>query len=324
MKEGAIDCERAIVTHDQATKVAEPGVGAFDDPTALVTSQGTTILRRRFLPVRAMRRDQFDASSCQPLAQRITVVGLVGDHPHRLLSRATRTMTPTYADRRECGFREPDFRRGCRVKVVSQRKTAAVDHHHPLRPLAPLGFSDSAAPFFAGAKLPSRNDSLHSNCRRSFSSLKNVRQMFNQTPRSSQSRSRRQHVEGCGYFSGRSCQRAPLRRIHRIPSKTRRFSIHGRPPRRCLGGFGSKGAIFFHCASVSNGPHRAIGPPSALLTSLISYFQKLNHPHFNGLSTVVQQLLRNLDFLTGKWEKPEGRRIRPGRSGMVFTECKQS
>jgi len=32
-------------------------------------------------------------------------------------------------------------------------ETAAVDHHHPLRPLAPLGFSDSAAPFFAGAKL---------------------------------------------------------------------------------------------------------------------------------------------------------------------------
>jgi hypothetical protein len=73
------------------------------------------------------------------------------------------------------------------VKVVSQRKTAAVDHHHPLRPLAPLGFSDSAAPFFAGAKLPSRNDSLHCNCRRSFNSLRNVRQMFNQTPRSGES-----------------------------------------------------------------------------------------------------------------------------------------
>jgi hypothetical protein len=58
-----------------------------------------------------------------------------------------------------------------------------------------------------------------------------------------------------------------------------------------LGGFGSKGAIFFHCASVSNGPDRAIRPPSALLTLLISYFQKLNHHHFNGLSTVVQQLL---------------------------------
>jgi hypothetical protein len=36
-------------------------------------------------------------------------------------------MTPSYPDRRERRFRELDFRRGCRVKVVSQRKTAAVD-----------------------------------------------------------------------------------------------------------------------------------------------------------------------------------------------------
>src|SRR5712692_7956080 len=291
MKEGAIDCERAIVTHHQATEVAEPGVSAFDDPTPLVTSQGATILRRRFLPVRAMRDNQFDASSCQPLTQRITVVGLVGDHPHGLLSRPTRTMTPTYADRRKRGFREPDFRRGCRVKVVSQRKTAAVDHHHPLRPLAPLGFSDSSAPFLAGAKLPSKKDSLHCNCFRSLSSARNARQTFSQMPCSSQSRSRRQQVEGCGYSSGKSCQRAPLRRIHRIPSRTRRLSIHGRPPRRFLRGFGSKGAIFFHCDSVSNGPDRAIGPPSALLTLLIAHSGKLNHHSFKHLSWVMQQLL---------------------------------
>ncbi|MGA7792699.1 MAG: hypothetical protein WCA19_06625, partial [Candidatus Acidiferrales bacterium] len=42
---------------------------------------------------------------------------------------------------------------------------------------------------------------------------------------------------------------------------------------------------------VSNGPDRAIHPPSALLTLLISHFQKLNHSHFKGLSTVVQQPL---------------------------------
>jgi hypothetical protein len=58
-----------------------------------------------------------------------------------------------------------------------------------------------------------------------------------------------------------------------------------------LGGLGSKGAIFFHCASVSNGPDRAIGPPSALLTLLIPHFTKLNHSHFRGLSSVMQQLL---------------------------------
>lgn len=32
-------------------------------------------------------------------------------------------MAPPYADGRERRFREPDFRRGCRVKVVSQRNT---------------------------------------------------------------------------------------------------------------------------------------------------------------------------------------------------------
>jgi hypothetical protein len=283
MKEGAIDSERAVITHHQAPEVAEPGVGAFDNPTALVPPQRSAILRRGFLPVRAMRRDQFDSAPRQPLAQRIAVVGFVGDHPHRFLPRTPCTMTPPYADRRERRFREPDFRRGCRVKVLSQRKTAAVDHHHPLRPLAPLGFSDSAAPFFAGAKLPSRNDSLHFNCWRSFNSLRNARQTFIQTPCSSQSRNRRQHVEGCGYSSGKSCQRAPLRRIQRIPSSTRRFSIHGRPPRRFLRGFGSKGAIFFHCASFSNGPDRAIGPPSALLSLLISHLRKINYLLFRSL-----------------------------------------
>src|SRR5712664_4487163 len=274
MKEGAIDCKRAIVTHHQATEVAEPGVSAFDDPTPLVTSQRATILRRRFLPVRAVRRDQFDASSCQPLTQRITVVGLVGDHPHGLLSWPTRTMTPTYADRRERGFREPDFRRGCRVKVLSQRKTAAVDHHHPLRPLAPLGFSDSAAPFLAGAKLPSKKDSLHCNCFRSLSSARNARQILSQTPCSSNWRSLRKQVAGEGNSSGKSCQRAPLRRIHKMPSSTLRSEARGRPPRRREPGRGSKGRIFSHWASVNRRRYRAIGPPSALLSSFISHFRQ--------------------------------------------------
>jgi hypothetical protein len=58
-----------------------------------------------------------------------------------------------------------------------------------------------------------------------------------------------------------------------------------------LGSFGSKGVIFFHCALLSKGTDRAIRPSSALLSLLISHFQKLNHNHLNGLSQVVQQLL---------------------------------
>jgi hypothetical protein len=147
------------------------------------------------------------------------------------------------------------------VKVVSQRKTLAVDHHHPLRPLTPLGFADSGAPFLAGAKLPSRNDSLHCNCWRSFSSARNARQIASQTPSSSQRCSRRQQVDGEGNSSGKSCQRAPLRSIHKIPSSTGRSSLGGRPPRGRGRGRGSKGRIFSHCTSVSSRPYRAIRPP---------------------------------------------------------------
>jgi hypothetical protein len=148
------------------------------------------------------------------------------------------------------------------VKVVSQRKTRAVDHHHPLRPLAPLGLADGGAPFLAGAKLPSRNASLHLSCWRSFNSPRKARQISSHTSCSSQSRSLRQQVEGEGNSSGKSCQRAPLRKIHRMPSKTLRAGAGGRPPRGRGTRWGSRGRIFSHWASVSNRLYRAIGPPS--------------------------------------------------------------
>src|SRR6202162_2198491 len=266
MKEGPIDRERAVVAHDQAPEVSQPGVGSFHDPSPSVPPQSPAILGCGPNAIPLVRTDQFDPPLLQAFPQRIAVIRFVSNHPQRLLPRTTRVMTPPYPDRRERRLGEFDFRRGGRVKVVSQRKTAAFDHHHPLRPLAPLGFSDSAAPFFAGAKLPSRNDSLHFNCWHSCNSLKNARQTFSQMPCSSPSRKSSQQVEGCGYSYGKSRQRAPLRIIQRIPSSTRWFSIHRQPSRRSLRGFRSKSAIFFHCASVSNGPDRASGPPSALLS----------------------------------------------------------
>src|SRR6516162_8981 len=232
MKKGTIDRERTVVAYNQASEVSQPGMSAFHDPSPLVTSQDSSVLGGRTDAIPLVRADQFDSALPQALPQRIAVVGFVGNHAHRLLPRTARVMAASYPDRRERRLREFDFRRGCRVKVVSQRKTAAVDHHHPLRPLAPLGFSDSAAPFFAGAKLPSRNASLHFTCWRSFNSLKNVRQIFNQTPRSSQSRSRRQHVEGCGNISGRSCPpqnpKNPFQHTTILDPRTTTFALFGR------------------------------------------------------------------------------------------------
>jgi hypothetical protein len=288
MKETAIDRQRTDVAHSQPSEVAQPGERALDDPAPFVTPQGSTVLHRRFAPTFTMRDDRFDAPSTKLSAQSIAIVAAIHNHALRFLSRPPAMVSPPYADRRERFLDELDLGRGGRVKVVSQRNTLAVDHHHPLRPLTPLGFSDSVAPFFAGAKLPSINDSLHFSCWRSFNSLRNVRQISNQTSCSSQSRSRRQQVEGEGNSAGKSHQRAPLRRIHKMPSSTLRSSAGGRPPWGRFLRFGSKGRIFSHWASVNSRPYRAIGPPSALLTLLITHIERNNHCKITTLYPVLK------------------------------------
>jgi hypothetical protein len=291
MKESFIDGDGAVVADNQPAKVAEPGQSAFHLPATSVSTQRSAILRARLDAIPAVRCYQFDPACRQPLAQRIAVIGAIGNHSRWFLPWSSAAMSPGHLDRRERFFREPDLIRGCRVKLLSQRNTFAVDHHHPLRSLAPLGFPDFAAPFFAGAKLPSRNDSLQSSCSRWFSSARNARQMVSQIPCSSQSRSRRQHVAGEGNSSGKSCQRAPLRRIHRIPSSTLRSLAGGLPPRGRRGRFGSQGRIFSHWASVSSRPYRAIGPPLALLPEFISCFHQTNHHSFITLYPVLKQVL---------------------------------
>jgi hypothetical protein len=78
---------------------------------ASIPPQRPPVLRSRTDAIPFVRADEFDPPLPQSLPQRIAVVGLVGDHPHRLLPRPTGTMKPSYAERRECRLREPDFRR---------------------------------------------------------------------------------------------------------------------------------------------------------------------------------------------------------------------
>lgn len=203
MKERLVDGQRSVIAHDQSAEVAEPCDAAFDDPALLVAPQYAPVLRQRPVAVGSVRGNQGNATAAQPFAQRVAVVALVGNHPHGLWSRTPAPVPPPDADRGQRFLGEPDLGREGSVKSDSQRNTAAVDHHPPLCPLAPLGLSDSAAPFFAGAKLPSKNDSPHFNCCRSFNSARNVLQTRSQRPCSSQSRSRRQHVDGDGNSLGR-------------------------------------------------------------------------------------------------------------------------
>ncbi len=231
MKECLVNGQGPVVAHHESAEIAEPGDGAFHRPALSIATQPPAVLRRRLAAILLMRRDQL-AAALRPLrTQRVAIVDAVGDQMQGPLPQTPGAMSSPYPDRGQRRRDELDFRRGHSVKGVSQRKTRAIDHHPPLRALAPLGLADGAAPFLAGAKLPSRKGSLHLICCRSFRSPRKARQISTHTSCSSQSCNLRQQVEGAGNSSGISCQRAPLRKIHKMPSSTLRSGDGGRPPR---------------------------------------------------------------------------------------------
>jgi hypothetical protein len=162
MKEGSIASDVVIITNQQPPEVAQPSEGAFDFPTVPVAAQGAAIVERGLAASAAVRVDQQDSPVPQPFAQRVAVVGPVGDDAQRSLLWPS-AATAGHRNLRQGTFGQSHFARTGRDQLASQRNTLAVDHHHPLRAFAALGFADALAPFLAGAKLPSRNDSLQSN-----------------------------------------------------------------------------------------------------------------------------------------------------------------
>jgi hypothetical protein len=237
-----------VVANQQAAEVSQPRESAFDLPAFAVAPQFPAIVERGFPATAAMRADENNPALQQPPPQRIAVVSLVGHHTQRPRSGPA-AASPRHRYFAQRAFRQRHFPRAGRLQLDSQRNTLAVDHHHPLCAFALLGFSDASAPFLAGAKLPSRNDSLQSSRAFWSSSDRNLRQILSQVPSSSHRRKRRQHVLGLGYLSGRSFQRAPVLSTQRMPSKTDLLLAHGRP---LLERFGSSGSMCDHCLSERN------------------------------------------------------------------------
>ena len=240
-----------FMTNQQATELSEPSIGPLHDPTASITPQLASIFIAPGSVVLAVGHDQFNASLVQAAAQRVGIVSGVGNHPLRLLPRAA--LRSRNADFLERGFRKLNFTGGGTFQPNSQRKTFTVDQYHPLRALASLGFADGSAPFFAGAKLPSRKASSHFNSPSWSSAPSSARQAWSQTPSSSHCLSRRQQVEGEGNSSGRNRHAAPVCRIHKMPSKQARLGAAGRPRRsRRFRGGGRKAPTNSHCSSVNS------------------------------------------------------------------------
>jgi len=245
MEEGIEDRDVAFPADQQTSVVADPGDGALDLPPSSVSAKGAAVLMLA-LSGGEVRADEFDPSLLEPAAKGERIVPAVADEPIRVLPWPSGSAI-AYSDCGERLGRELDLTRASAMDGNSQRNTLAVCQYHKLRSFALSGLADVETPFFAGAKVASMKHSLHRIRPRSLSSVRNVLQIRSQTPSSSQSLRRRQQVLGLGYSSGRSCQRAPVLRIQRIPSNTLRLSAQGRPRLRRRG---SSGWIFSHCRSL--------------------------------------------------------------------------
>ena len=235
---------------EQTSELPEPRIGSFDDPATFVAPQLAAIMVSPFLVVVPIRGNQFDAPFLPPLAQRIGIISAVRDHTLRFLPRPA--FGPGDADFFERGVRKCNFCRRGTFQPNSQRNTLTVSQYHPLCAFATLGFTDCGAPFLAAAKLPSRKASSHFSSPLLSSVPSSALQARNHTPFSSHCFSRRQHVDGEGYSSGRKRHAAPVCKIQRMPSKQSRLDDHGRPRlsfRRL--GWGNSGSINSHCLSVN-------------------------------------------------------------------------
>ena len=239
------------MANKQSAELTEPSVGSFDDPSALVTPELATVFKAPELAVLTVRDDEVNAPLGQSFPQRIGVISAIGDYAFRPRSRTTfRSRDFDFGER---GFRKRNFSRRGTFQPNSQRNTFTVSQYHPLCAFTTLGFTDCFAPFLAAAKLPSRKASSHFSKPFSSNAPSSVRQALSQTPVSSHCFNRRQQVEGEGYSSGRKCHAAPVRSIHRMPSRQLRFGAGGRP-RPSLRRFasGNSGPSNSHCSSVNS------------------------------------------------------------------------
>jgi len=250
MKEGVINDNITIPADNQSAIISQPRESPLDFIAAFIPSHLAAIIIFLLFVHASVWANHINAPLPQPLTKAVAVVTFIGNEASGIFSGSPPAFT-SHTDIVQRFFEQLDFRGGRTVQVVSQRNTLAVDHHHPLRALAPFGWPDAFAPFFAGAKLPSANASDQSIWPLASSSARNARQASSQTSCCSHNFSRRQQVEGLGYCLGKSAHGAPVRSIQSIPSKTLRLSAQGLPPCLVFLSFGSNGSIFSHCVCVS-------------------------------------------------------------------------
>ena len=236
-----------LIADIQPPEVVEPAEEPLDLPASMVTPERSPVLSRRPPSIGFMRRDECNAVLAQARIQRIAVIGLVPDQTSGKWTNEGGS---------ERVFDEGDFMRRSSGHKDGDRKTRAVCHGHALATLAPLGCSHPAAPLLAITNVPSMKHSDKSNPPRVRTSSAMALSRRSNTPEVTHCWNRRWQVWYGGYRSGRSCHRASVFSIHKIPSSTALLSRQGRPhPFVRVLGAGINGPKTDHCASVSSTAH---------------------------------------------------------------------
>ena len=247
----------SLIAGDQSAEATQPSDRALNAVAPFVAPKLAPILSLGFFPILAMRTNQVNAPFGQTISQGIRVGRPIINQSRKPTAWTTRAVT-RHRNLRQQWLNQGYFVRRRRGKFDSQRHTLAVCHHHKLRTLSAFGFSDQGPPFLAPAKVPSANTSCQSSWPWASNWPKKARQALSHTSASCHSCSRRQQVLKEGYSRGRSFQRAPLRKTHKIPSNTARSGRRLRPPLGERGGLGNKGSILAHWASVTSRVYSAI------------------------------------------------------------------
>ena len=157
-----------FVAHWQSSEIMQPGKQAFNFPASPIAPEFAPILSFGFLPVRLMRRDDFNAVLLfQSLVKWIAVVCFISYQ--KIWGFIQKTLADSLIN--QLYF----VGRGA-FDMSGDRKTRSVCNCHDLGAFAAFRIADSTTPFFAGLKLPSMNASRISisprSCRSSASSFK--------------------------------------------------------------------------------------------------------------------------------------------------------
>lgn len=233
-----------FVAHHQTTEVLQPSEEPLDLPPSSIATQRPAVLGHWLAAVVAVRRNELYALRSELSIEAIAVISSV---PDELVRRVVgKSLIESALDK-------GDFMRVSRRRVRGERNTSAVCHCHELRTLAPLGFAHCSAPFFATTNVASIKHSLKSSLPR----LRKSSASASSTPRSTPDRThcwrRRWQVWYGGKRSGKSCHRAPDRKIHKMPFNTSRSSRLGLPlPSDRLGGSGMSRSMIAHCLSFNS------------------------------------------------------------------------